>query len=655
MKGLRELALSCLLFGCAASAAATEIAGHLLKLDPLVYFGAESFQLDEVKGLNSGQAGVSLSFSSNSPTTVPSFLGNHAGRALKLSGQESFELQADFLSEANLAEGIVLGFFAAPGLEPGAATQCLLSVGSNFALTLVEHSFKVYEQGENGRIVEWPDLLGPDEDQSAMFLVFSTNKVEVYKGFDKVWDFTVAGGTASLAGSQVVLGDCSAEVKEALIQEGIGGYEGWLDELTVVPGDSWREFSPLELSQSTMLMPFIARGATRPQMSSWQAANTSIPRGPKAVEKMNDSFCPVDEGDPVVDEPIPDTSMVRTLLMMAGMGAYPLQAERRSNGSYSLLGGAISSFAGFVYPATTQELPIERDAKLFIEGQDESGSLYHSAVGGQVEIFHKGEGFFMLAPLEGAERIEVDCYGDSEHCQNLYTRLDQGIAFGMPKSVEPVAFGLERDGLPNAYDRSLRSLSFTFSDALTAVDVPPQQLPDGLVKLYVADAGEQWAEQPIESSKASGNTLELAFNPRLKSGRYRVVFDTALNSYAGVALGEAQNYEFTVTSAELLVNSNTSIGQQDFQHDGKRLIVDGATLTLSGEHDYEAVVVRNSGIITSPANQRVTITADEIEVDASSRIDVSSKGSVGTAAVGAYAGGSYGGSGGAHSGSVSNA
>lgn len=110
MKGLRELALSCMLFACAANTMATEIAGNLLKLDPLVYFGAESFQLDEVKGLNGGQTDAFLSFSSNAPTTVPSFLGEHAGQALQLNGDAYLDLSGTFLSESSVAPGLVLGF-----------------------------------------------------------------------------------------------------------------------------------------------------------------------------------------------------------------------------------------------------------------------------------------------------------------------------------------------------------------------------------------------------------------------------------------------------------------------------------------------------------------------------------------------------------------
>lgn len=104
MKGLRELALSCMLFGCATHAAATQMADTLQMLDPLIYFGAESFDLDDAKGPNGGRAEMRLGFSSSTPSTVSSFLGRHAGQALQFSGEDALSLQMLEIPAANAAQ-----------------------------------------------------------------------------------------------------------------------------------------------------------------------------------------------------------------------------------------------------------------------------------------------------------------------------------------------------------------------------------------------------------------------------------------------------------------------------------------------------------------------------------------------------------------------
>lgn len=104
MKGLRKLALSCMLFGCATHAAATQMAGALQMPDPLVYFGAESFDLDDAKGLNRARAEMRLGFSSSTPSTVSSFLGQHAGQTLQFSREDALSLQMLEIPAANAAQ-----------------------------------------------------------------------------------------------------------------------------------------------------------------------------------------------------------------------------------------------------------------------------------------------------------------------------------------------------------------------------------------------------------------------------------------------------------------------------------------------------------------------------------------------------------------------
>ncbi len=84
------------------------------------------------------------------------------------------------------------------------------------------------------------------------------------------------------------------------------------------------------------------------------------------------------------------------------------------------------------------------------------------------------------------------------------------------------------------------------------------------------------------------------------------------------------------------------------------LLVDGHTLILHGDGHWQKVRVANGGVLTTALapdqiSKQVVITAEEIEVDASSRIDVSARGPLGVGVVTSTCGGSYGGLGGAQS------
>ncbi|MGY4535517.1 hypothetical protein ACVW0Y_004672, partial [Pseudomonas sp. TE3786] len=105
---------------------------------------------------------------------------------------------------------------------------------------------------------------------------------------------------------------------------------------------------------------------------------------------------------------------------------------------------------------------------------------------------------------------------------------------------------------------------------------------------------------------------------------------------------------------ELVIRTATTIAATDHLHDGKRLVVEGATLTVSGEHSYESVTLRSSAVLTSELEAAVSLSAGMVEVDATSRIDVSAKGKFGNTNVQYLAGGSYGGRGGSYSNYTTN-
>ncbi|WP_201787444.1 hypothetical protein, partial [Pseudomonas sp. BMS12] len=104
-----------------------------------------------------------------------------------------------------------------------------------------------------------------------------------------------------------------------------------------------------------------------------------------------------------------------------------------------------------------------------------------------------------------------------------------------------------------------------------------------------------------------------------------------------------------------------SFADSTFQLDGAfnqaadELIVDGYTVELTKSYRWTKVRVLNGGVITTPVasdsfTQGIIITADEVEVDASSQIDVSGKGKLGTTTTAnIYGGGTYAGAGGIYS------
>lgn len=96
-------------------------------------------------------------------------------------------------------------------------------------------------------------------------------------------------------------------------------------------------------------------------------------------------------------------------------------------------------------------------------------------------------------------------------------------------------------------------------------------------------------------------------------------------------------------------------GTLDLPGDDSQLAVDNYTHGFTADVSYERVEVRNGGTITSSVGQPITITANEVVVDISSKIDVSGKGQLPSAEVSFRCGGSYGGNGGIYSTGTTNA
>src|SRR5690554_45458 len=106
-------------------------------------------------------------------------------------------------------------------------------------------------------------------------------------------------------------------------------------------------------------------------------------------------------------------------------------------------------------------------------------------------------------------------------------------------------------------------------------------------------------------------------------------------------------------STEMEVNEIIVDGLPEKDSD-EILLLDGAALSFSQDHEFSQIEIKNNGVLTIAAaagisNQGITLTADKITIDASSKIDVSGKGLVGDSTTGVYTGGSHGGRGGDYS------
>jgi len=648
MKGFGKLALSCVLVCCAWNASATELATSLLKLKPYAYFGMDSFEPGQAGNLNRGASQAFLSYSSTSPVLSASFLGAHAGSSVVMSGNESFTLTAPFLNFENLQKGVVLGIFGQSDETSKDTRQCLLSIGSQLGVVLENGSYTIYTDDESGQRSWSPDAAGFSE--KGLFLVFSDSGIELFSAFQSLGLLSISEFNDAESPS-IVLGDCADAVKQDLIGEGISGYKGALDELIVVDNQSSKWLGYFEYTQRARATPLVAHG----KRIGGSPSITVSQNIPSALSKQPTAFCEVDDGDdevpPDEDEPAVqsiDSLMTRVVLMQASIGNYANGFARSNNGGYDFL--ERGTFAAFVYPDgqnTSASL-----ASVLISDQDQAVQLNSYDPHYGARAFQVEEDFWNPSLVQNTQSIRFICQGEDSDCFAFNERVREGVAFFKP--LVRKAFALERDGLPDSYDRALRSLEFTFNDSITSTSNGTSLGQDEVQFYKKDDRSDEWINQTVESAKFSASDVTLLFPNRLADGHYRVIFKAALTSQKGASLGEDQVYEFSVAQSDFIVTNDYSIGPDDLQHDGKRLIVEGSTLTLSGLHDYQSVVVRKSGVITGVTGHKLGITAEQVEVDSSSRIDVSERGELGDSTIGSYSGGSYGGGGGIFSG-ASNA
>ncbi|WP_394239235.1 Ig-like domain-containing protein, partial [Pseudomonas anguilliseptica] len=119
-----------------------------------------------------------------------------------------------------------------------------------------------------------------------------------------------------------------------------------------------------------------------------------------------------------------------------------------------------------------------------------------------------------------------------------------------------------------------------------------------------------------------------------------------------LVVGSDANYSGKLVVRNAVAEFQGEMGLGSSTTSPVHLLVDSATVSLAGEHTYQSLTLRNSAVLTSPSEKALGISADTIEVDASSRIDVSGKGLLPSASTGSYCGGSHGGLGGSLNGCI---
>ncbi|MCX2784377.1 LamG domain-containing protein, partial [Microbulbifer thermotolerans] len=99
---------------------------------------------------------------------------------------------------------------------------------------------------------------------------------------------------------------------------------------------------------------------------------------------------------------------------------------------------------------------------------------------------------------------------------------------------------------------------------------------------------------------------------------------------------------------EVVIASDFYVSSEDNIIDGKKIIVDGATLTIDGSHNFNSITLQNGAVLTHSLSSNLLelVVADSVNIDSSSKIDLSGKGSGSQGAENPCSGGSYGGIGG---------
>ena len=176
---------------------------------------------------------------------------------------------------------------------------------------------------------------------------------------------------------------------------------------------------------------------------------------------------------------------------------------------------------------------------------------------------------------------------------------------------------------------------------------------------------------PTSISPVGGNTYRISFPVLTVRGNYQAVVGSDIADVAGNLMDQNQDgisgepsvdaYQagFVYVNAGTIFTTDFTISETDTVYENEDLLIDGATVTIDGSHAFNSVHLVNGAVLTHTANtynntHKLDLTVTEqVTVDATSKIDVSGRGYLGSRTIGnssdgaatRNSGGSYGGSG----------
>ncbi|KKM74580.1 hypothetical protein LCGC14_1398890, partial [marine sediment metagenome] len=164
---------------------------------------------------------------------------------------------------------------------------------------------------------------------------------------------------------------------------------------------------------------------------------------------------------------------------------------------------------------------------------------------------------------------------------------------------------------------------------------------------YSIDSGASWTQTGGDLNQTNYTFIGSPTNYKLKVSAFNSV-DKASTSYVSTILGATTSFQ----------PNETDLGDAS---EGD-LVIDGNTVTLDGTHNFNSIKIINGGVLTHTANSGGLIlkVQNDLDIDATSKIDVSGKGYSGGAGPGSgvsdinwgNGGGGYGSNGGGGSSGV---
>ncbi|HLD67858.1 MAG TPA: hypothetical protein VJA19_17660, partial [Pseudomonas sp.] len=199
-------------------------------------------------------------------------------------------------------------------------------------------------------------------------------------------------------------------------------------------------------------------------------------------------------------------------------------------------------------------------------------------------------------------------------------------------------------------------------EKLTVINANIQIIGAKLGELSLKDSAATLNLDEVSSLTLTNGTAQLNLNSVgvLRGSNSGITQGKALNvSDLQLTGGSWNQGGFALNADSYKLGGSTLQLNGVFNQAIDELVVDGYTAELSKSTSWSKVRVINGGKITTPVASGsfiagITLTADTIEVDATSFIDVSGKGSLPSPAVGNHCGGSHGGLGGRYASCTTN-